>query len=365
MTFDELYDAGKTELQSRAAQYSDFSPGSVADALVGVGAVLADENTRVIVGRFRGMFLDTAEGQDLDDLAWDRYRMLRNGATPSIGSVTLGRGSASGAQTIAAGSIVRAEDEDGVIEFELDDSVTLGALAASVSAAVTCTATGRRGNVAAGTIVTRGTGVPSGMTVTNAARMAGGGDVESDAAFRERVRQYLPTLRRGTVAALEQGALGVDGVSGVTVDESDMDEDDGGLVRVYVADVEGAGNAELATSVQTELEAWRCAGVRLVVQGASRYEVTMALTVRGVPGTDVGELEERLRAAVAAYSDALRPSRTHYADAVEHVCHKADEARVVSVVQATPSGRSTSPTYPYQSIRFPDGSLTFAFVEDL
>ena len=250
-TADELYEAGKAEVVSRDSRLTDWEEGSALDAIVGSGAVQADEVVQVLVDLFAAQFVDTAEGTDLDALASDRFGLSRQSATYSIGPVTLGRTVSTSAETVPAGQVFTGTVDGETIEVTLDSAVNFAIGETSKTGAVTATETGRASNVDVGVIDT----VPSppaaisDLTVTNGERLAGGAAEESDEDFRARIRRYFTTLRKGTVAALEAGALTVDGVEFATVDESTMATS--GWVSVYIGDPEGAGNAALAAAVDT------------------------------------------------------------------------------------------------------------------
>lgn len=359
MTFDALVAAVVAEMQTRDPTLTDLSEGSTLDGLSGLVAMAAEETIRLILQRAAGLFIETAAGDDLDTIVYDRTGLVRNAASSAVGEVTVTRTTAVGDVVIAAGAVFRAVDDDGYLDFEADDEVTMLAADDEAVVAVTAITTGRRYNVQADEVVYTSL---SGCTCTNGEAMAGGAEEETDTAFRGRARRFYPTARRGTVAALEEGALEVDGVVAVTVDESHIDPEDGGYVGVYIADAEGTGNAVLAAAVESELENWRAAGIQLHVVAAERQELTVALSVTVPPNTNTVDLECVLRAAVEAYQDGLKPGASHYSSALATALHAADRTRVKGVQQTTPSAFETAPNAAYKSIRIPDGSLTFAFV---
>ena len=67
---------------------------------------------------------------------------------------------------------------------------------------------------------------------------------------------------------------------------------------------DGAGNAALASTVTTELDNWRCAGVEVQVFAAAREEITMAITITHKAGSDTSAIEAGERIHVGHYSVA-------------------------------------------------------------
>ena len=81
-----------------------------------------------------------------------------------------------------------------------------------------------------------------------AAAAAGGANRETDDELVQRVRAKPLSYRRGTLAALEYGALTVAGVANAVATE-----DSTGLVTIYVADASGSSNGTMTTNVTTSV----------------------------------------------------------------------------------------------------------------
>lgn len=361
-TFDELYTVGQAEVQSRNPELTDWREGSVNDAYLGGACVAVDEVVRVLVALFGAQFVDTATGGDLDALAADRFGLTRTAASASVGTLTFTRDSSTGVLEIPAGTTCKATVNGESVTFTTDEAGWMAAADDTVDVRATCTATGTTGNVAADTITTIVDAIPgdSGATVTNADRFVGGAPEESDAAFRDRIRRYFGTLRKGTVSALEAGALSVAGVSYVYVDETFVAPEDGGYVAVYVGDADGRGNDALADAVTTELEAWRAAGVRVVVTAAAREEISLALVLTIGANVDQTTLAANIRAAVLAYTNSLAPGATLYTSQVVAVALAVSTSLLACSVTAPTA--DYAPTEPYYAVRVPESGLTVSFV---
>lgn len=309
-TFDELYEAASTEALSRNPSLTDRRPGSAMDALIGTGAVLADESIRLGLQGFKAVFFDTATGDDLDALVSDRTGLTRNAASSAVGSVTFTRVQIIGEVEIPLGTRVSATDADGAeYVFETTAAAVFVSGAATVSVPIQAQVAGPESNVAIGEIDTLLDALSDpDVTVENPARTAGGDVAETDERLRARVRRYYTSLRRGTVAALEAGALTVPGVNFATVDESNAAPEDGGYVNVFVGDPDANANAELVALVEAELENWRAAGIAVVVEAMVRQEVSLEFTMRvkSLIGVSTTALESNVRAAVIAYGNTLQ-----------------------------------------------------------
>jgi uncharacterized phage protein gp47/JayE len=285
--------------------------GDVTDFLIHAAAAGGDYNAGRAAATVKTLFLDTAFGQDLTDLADDRYGILRHEANQAVGSVTLARATAAaGGGDVLAGTIIATgfDSLGQTVEVETTALVTFGALELSKSAPVRAVLAGAAGNVAAGTL----TRIVSALfdptiTATNASRLAGGSEEESDESLRERVRTFPTTIRRATIAALEYGAKSVPGVVSASVQESET-----GLVTVYVADGTGYSNAELNAAVQLELVNWRAAGVLVQVVAAIPLVQNIALTLKCKPTFDVAASNGLLQDAIEARMAKLTMGETLY-----------------------------------------------------
>lgn len=363
-TFDELYELGKAEVQARNPLLTDFEEGSNLDAITGVGAMLADEVIRIVVAEFSKHFLDTATGDDLDAYVWDRLRMKRKEAAGAVGTVVWTKGDLSASYTLPAGYILRGTYLGETIEVATTSAVAVSA--ADTEVELRCQVINRTGRDSSfpadviDTVASPHLSDPS-ATVTNPDRFAGGTNDESDDALRERFRRSFEALRRGTVGAIEVGALSVPGVSYVTVDESDIRCEDGGLVRVYIGDPDANSNAALAALVEAELEHWRAAGVLVLVSGAEREEISLDVTLFFRAGSNRGAIAEAARASIVGYTNDLAPKETLRISRIHKNAHDA-HADIFGVRLTSPTD-DTDPSAPHHALRVKPEDITFTFVE--
>lgn len=351
-TFQDLYDEAQAEMQARDARLTDFEPGSALDAVAGSSAVLGDGVLRVGLHRWRASYVETAERADLDTRITDFGGPARKLAAAAVVPLTLTRGAYTGAYTINGGTTVSGVAPDGsAVAFTLDDDIVLGLAAGSATGTATCSATGRAGNVPAGTLTTI-TGLPAGLTIGHTQRAAGGTADELDPDYRARYRLFLAALERGTVEALEYGAKLVPGVTFATVDESTAGYSAGGYVGLFIGDPDGSGNDELAALVRTEIEHWRAAGIEVQTFAAEREEIDFTLVVKLAETSPLTDVDVAL--AAVAWLDDLAPSRSLYLSGYEAAVHAklgTDVRSVDITADDSPGLRVIAPSAAYKAIR--------------
>jgi uncharacterized phage protein gp47/JayE len=297
-SFDELYETGKSAalLRTQKLNAKSFAPGYMSDVHLGLAAALGEEVARIAVALHLRTFFGTATGEDLDKLASDHFGLARQAGAASVGSVRFSRPTAAfGPVLIPAGTLL--ETADGTRFVLISEPLLTGT---QIDAQARAEVVGEAGNIEASSIITIVSALadPS-IIVTNLAEFSGGIGAESDAAFRARIVDYVRTLRRGTVLALEVGALSVAGVVAASVDESAYPP------TVYIADVTGSANPELAEAVAAELENWRAAGVQVNVVGATVVFQNLTLSLSFYAGFDSTRSRDAVREAVVTLVNGL------------------------------------------------------------
>jgi hypothetical protein len=330
---DQAYDQGRVvALVGRPDLL--LAPGDVADLPIRYAAAMAD----LIVGwaavRIAALYLDGAEGDDLHLLGRDRTGLEAFEASEAVGEVTFAH-TAGVSGTIPAGfRVASVVAEDGsFVTHTTDLDIVWGIGDTARTVAITAATAGAAGNVGIGALSRMlDTPFASGFTVTNASASAGGNEAETDPEYRERVRTFNQTLRRGTLAALEFGALQVPQVKRATVVEGGP-----AVVTVYVTDGAGGSSAGMVAAVAAELENWRAAGVVVTVAGGSIFNqaITLSLTVRA--GTDIAALVTRVQQAVTSAVNALKIGETLYRTLIASAARAVDPAAIADVVVTVPA----------------------------
>jgi uncharacterized phage protein gp47/JayE len=298
--------------------------GSDANALMAASVAVADAVVGQLIRVSASLAVATAKGADLDRILFDRYGLVRKDAAPALGTVQISLPApASSNFAIPEGTQFRTSDNKLFAStaqrtFLAGSSGPLNVPVASVLAGLNQQA--RSGTITS--IVDTIAGAPSGLTVTNALATSGVADAELDEAFRARGKLFYSTARRGTLGAIEAGALAVAGVETArafeVVDPSGISAR---LVNLVVADaftqqlvnatsVPGSYETQsqaLADAVIAGLLDVRAAGIQVVVQVANVDLVGVTLGLRFREGVDVDTVSAAARAAVVSHVNSLNP----------------------------------------------------------
>lgn len=327
-TFSDLFRTARDEILARSAKVSRDAverEGMDANILIAGACAAADEVIGQLTILAASLFLDSATGSALDRLVFDRYGMVRKPASAAIGSVQFSTTtSAPVAFTIPLNTFLTTSDGKQFVTTEstIFNAGTVGPLTVSVRSVLA----GADQNVKAGTItsiVSAISSAPSDIKVTNVYATAGADDVEADASLRDRARRFFTTARRGTLAAIEAAALGVQGVRKAAAFEVlDALGRPARLVQLVVADAfteqfqNLTGNVPatyqtqsqgLAASVFSALADVRPAGVFVDVVVANVVLQAVQLALAFTAGSDVNSVALQARAAVVGYVNALKP----------------------------------------------------------
>jgi len=287
-------------------------PGTDANIANAAASFMGDEVQAAASQRLAALYLDSAEGADLDRLVADRFSptVVRKEASASVVTLEFTRpDDSAGPVSFDIGDKIRTADG---VEFELTQAVSLGAVPpASLKATGPAQAvqTGTQGNVGPGTLVEFVQPPPDPtITVTNPDIASGGADTESDASLRFRARDFFRTARRGTLSAIEFGSLVVLGVEQATAIELlGSNGLPNGYVQDYIADSNGQSNAILAQAVEDSLVEYRAAGVWVDVLTTTPFYQTIVYKLQYVAGIDTQAAFTIIQQRTIAAVNSLRP----------------------------------------------------------
>jgi len=318
-----------------------YTEGSDINLVLNGAASMAHEVLYQSQRRIKGLLLDGAEGEDLDRLVADRWSptIVRKQASPAVVPLVFARSSGPLAGVVMVVG-TRFKTLTG-LEFELTAAATfLPGSNGPVSAPSRAVTTGTATNVAIGTITLPSAPLPDpDIQVTNMVVAAGGDDIESDGRLRARARRFYLAARRGTVSAIEFGALTVPGVRSATVIEQlDTFGDPNGRVDVYIADPNGNGNSSLGSEVALALYEYRAAGVVVQVVGATPVYQPIVLLLRFQAGIDTALAFDRVRLAVTAAVNQIGPQTTLAVSLITEACRRVPGVIVLDDAVVTPAG---------------------------
>lgn len=281
--------------------------GSDANLYVGSMSVVGDAIVKQIGYNVNRLTLNGAEDEDLDRYAWDRYQLTRKGASPAVGTVRFFRKTA----TAGNGSVpvnTSLKTLSGT-EYITTSVANFGPSDLSSTANVRAAQAGKSTQV--GTNAIRKIAQPSllwdqTLEVTNDAVTAGGEDTEDDETFKNRIQQFWTTARRGTLGAIEFGAISVPGVVSAQAIEALTG---GGLparvVNLYIADSSGVASQALADQVDVALDDYRAGGIAVLISTSIPLIVSIQLALRFEAGVDTVTLTQQVQAAIVEYVNSL------------------------------------------------------------
>jgi uncharacterized phage protein gp47/JayE len=281
--------------------------GSDVNIYVGVGSVLADAIIKQLGYSVARLTLDGAQGDDLDRYAWDRYQLTRKGASPALGTVRFFRQSAAAlGGTIYTGTKLKTLAGS---EYITTTDARFGDADLQATANVRAVNAGKATQVGKNQI--RAFSSTSALfdttiQVTNDETTAGGEDKEDDPTFRARIRTFWRTVRRGTLGAIEAGALTVPGVvSAQAIEALTGDAQPANVVNLYISDSSGVASQALADQVISALDDYRAGGIAVLVSTSIPMLINIQLALAFAAGTDTVTLTSTIITAVVAFVNSL------------------------------------------------------------
>lgn len=336
-TFLDLFRVARDEVLVRSSQLTLDAverDGSDSNILLATSSAVADEVVGQLVDVEAGVFLDSASGQALDKLVFDRTGIVRKAAAPGIGSVQFSTTAPNPAAfTITANVILQTTDGIQYIttSTELFPLLSTGPITVPIRSVLAGSNQQAQQNTITN-IVTSIPGSPTDLVCTNVLATAGADDAESDADLRSRARQFFLTLRKATIPALEAGALAVPGVRRATaIEVIDVLGRPARLVQLVVADAftdalvnQGVDppayqlqSQQLTLAVFAALSDVRAAGINVQVFVAQLVLQTITLRLRFHAGVNVDLVALTARATVVATVNGLSPGDTLSVSALE------------------------------------------------
>jgi hypothetical protein len=305
----DLYGVGRQYVVAHARRIEPTMvdvDGSDANLFVGSQSFMGHAVVRQLGERVCALLLDGCDGEDLDRYVHDNsYGMVvRKGAAAAVTTVTIARPTAVvGAGTVAAGTTGRAGDGT---EYVTLQAAAFGLTTLSASVDARAKQAGHAYQVGSNQLTRFGGAVfDNSLTMTNPGPAAGGEDVELDEVLRRRFRSFWASYAKGTLGAIETGALQVAGVTSAQAFEYLEDGAPARVVQLCIADSSGVGNAALARLVQVSLEEWRCGGIQVIILSSVPQMVGLTLALVFSGNVDTVALSAQVRAAVVGFVNGL------------------------------------------------------------
>lgn len=310
----DLFEVGRAYVKSRARRIDPAQidiAGSDINLFVGSTSFMTFAVQRQLVERINAVFLDGCDDEDLDRWGYDRYRLLRKGASPARTTCMFERPTATGGSgSIIAGSKFKTQTG---IEYVTTQPISFGPSALRGQSYVRAVQAGKDYQVGANAIRFPSSGQlfdPS-IIINNPTPAAGGENRESNDVFRERIRGFWNAVGKGTVGAIEYGALGVPGVESAYANEVSEFSPVLGIsipariIELFVADSSGLGSDALSAAVSIELEEWRAGGIYVLVRSSIPQLIGISLALTFQANVDTASLTAAIASSIVEYVNSL------------------------------------------------------------
>lgn len=312
-TFDTFVANYINILQTSTPAIDDATEGSVALALAEATAANDIGIQSLSYHVYNVARLATSFGVDVDSFVGDFGLTRAPASFASTNTVVLTRSFASSTLSVAAGSII--QTTVGSIQFQLIADTAqpdwnvgadayifpIGALTMTVT--VQAVVAGSAGNVLANTITQMVSGLTGVTTVTNTQPTAGGSDQETDAALKLRFQEYIESLGKATLQAIEAAIAGVQ--AGLTFQVVESEHFGGApfLAGFTVVVDDGSGNipAPTLTAVHNAVDAVRAAGISFEVHAPNNVTIGVTVTVTPNTGFTQTQVDTAVTAAITNY----------------------------------------------------------------
>ena len=354
----DLYQRGREYLLSRATKIERGvvdTEGSDANLFVGSASFMAGAVSTQLQARQAALFARSAENEDLDRLLVDRWNLPRKGAAAALGTVRFFRPTASaGAGAVLVGTKVGTDDG---IEYITTTPALFSASSLFETADVRATRAGdtqQVGRFRITRILQPGGVFDTSMQVINDEPTAGGEPREIDDDYRLRGQGEPRALARGTLRAIQQGALTTPGVaSALAIEALDGDLRPARIVQLNIADGSGIASRALGAEALRNLDDYRAAGIAVVVSLSSPYLVDVQLHLAFIAGVSTTTLGDTVRRAVLGYVNSLPTGAPLYRSNLNAVLARYVQSGLIpnesSIVAPTgdvypPSGRTIRTT---------------------
>jgi Baseplate J-like protein len=338
-TVSNLLQAFRDGVVGQRERRADTRSGSGYDLTDGPGAILWSRQAQRDRDMFRGVYFDTAEGDDLTARGQALYGVTRFLDTYGTGVASFTRPTAgAGGGTIPAGTRIFVLPSSGIADARVyavasDTPVAASALSAP---AVPVRATTLGPGTAISALSSGGylfrVDDPLWDTSWTVQSLAttDGTSFEPAADYRARVRANRFASRAGYAAAIIAACANV-GATNVVLFASNWagDSNDYGLNWCYVSDASFTGSPSLVTACAVALESVRVLGADLQVLPITTSSLSVSVTASlwDDPGNfNQNDITDAIQASVAAYFDGRKNAYAYQLDAIFGAVARASTA---------------------------------------
>ena len=355
LNFATLVQAMSTSVLGRASAIVDLTVGSVVRTILEANASVALWLQWLILQVLSMTRLSTSTGTNVDSWVGD-FSLTRLPAVAASGTVTLTSYTTSQQRLVVPGAAVKTADGTQTFTVVADATNPAWSAAqggfviapgvASVNVTVQAALSGSAGNVQAGAISLIASAIPGVDAVTNAASFTNGIDAETDAALKSRFANYIASLSRATLPAVEYAIASVQ--QGLTYSVTENSTLGGsyqpGHFLVVVDDGSGAPPSPLLATIYTAIDQTRPLGSTFEVHGPTLVGCTIGLTISVSAGASKPAIIGPVAQAIQSYVDALPIGGTLYLTRIAQIAY--DTTQAITNVTAVSINSATSDLNP-------------------
>lgn len=205
--------------------------------------------------------------------------------------------------------------------YETIEPITIPQGVSSYDVTVYCTKPGSEGNIPSHAIQVMINPISVISRVENPDAFTNGREPETKGERKQRFKEYIDTLAKGTLSAIEYGVKEVEGVVGVRVEE------DIGLIKVYAHDSSGNLPDELRSKIDENLINYRPAGIPVQILATSKIQVDIHVKIQVTKAFDNSLFEQQLKNGIESFINEFPVGRAFLlADLVQYIMNYDDIA---------------------------------------
>jgi uncharacterized phage protein gp47/JayE len=335
-------------ITASAGRLIDISVGSVLRAIIDANAAIVLWVQWLVLLTLQATRAATSSGADLDSWMAD-FSLSRLPAVTASGTATFSRFSGTSTAFVPLATVIKTQD--GSVSFVVTIDVSNRAWQAalnlyslapgvmSIDLPIIASIPGMTGNVLSNTITILASAVPGIDSINNSGMTSGGGDAETDAAFRIRFANFFASRSRATLDAIGYAISLVGPNLGYVIQEN---VDAGGKFRlgnmlVVVDDKSGLLAEVLLNSLSVAIDAVRPVGTTFSIQPPQIIPVQVGLSLELPLGLSVVTTQGLLQAAIENYINNLPIGSTLSITRISQLAYWT-ESRIINISNVVLNG---------------------------
>lgn len=338
-------------ITASAGRLIDMSVGSVLRAIIEANAAIVLWVQWLVLLALQTTRAATSTGVDLDSWMAD-FSLSRLPAATASGTATFSRFSSTGGAFVPVGTTIKTQDGSVSFLVAIDltnpawqptlNAYSLAPGVMSINLPITAATPGLSGNVLSNTITILASAVPGIDTITNELATNGGGEPETDAAFRIRFTNFFATRSRATTDAIGYAISQVSPNLNYVIQENVDGSGNSQLGNMLVVIDDGSGSLAdgLLSSLSYAIGAVRPVGTTFSIQPPQIIQVQVSLSVVFPPGISVTTIQNQVQLAIENYISKLPIGSTLSVTRISQLVYQT-ESRIINVSNVNLNGQLT------------------------